>query len=136
MKKLTEQQAGMGDTNVDTNPLVALVEALADAQIVAGWSLAGVYVKAKPSSFSGKKKDWLLSKMQLQVYLLILGLEGVVEETSKQELPQQQYSVLDTTDLVQASANVTQVLVLGFKKLTLVNTIAMSKSAEWPVGNV
>jgi len=36
MKMLTEQQAGMGDTNVDTNPLVALVEALADAQIVAG----------------------------------------------------------------------------------------------------
>ena len=104
--------------------------------------MAGVYVKAKPSSFSGKKKDWLLYKMQLQVYLLILGLEGVVEETSKQELPQQQHSVLDTTDLVQAvqsdacdaSANVIQVLVLGFKKLTLVNTIAMSKSAEWPVG--
>jgi len=26
------------------------------------------------------------------------------------------------------------VLVLGFKKPTLVNTIAMSKSSEWPVG--
>ena len=84
----------------------------------------------------------MLFKMQLQVCLLILGLEGMLEETSKQELPQQQYSVLDTTDLVQAvqsdacdaSANVTQVLVLGFKKLTLVNTIAMSKSVDWPVG--
>ena len=84
----------------------------------------------------------MLSKMQLQVYLLILGLEGVVEDTSNQELPQQQHSVLDTTDLAQAvqsdvcdtSAKVMQVLVLGFKKLTLVNTIAMSKSAEWPAG--
>ena len=45
----------------------------------------------------------------------------------------------DTTQAIQAdareaNAKVMQVLVLGFKKPALVNTIAMSKSAEWPVG--
>ena len=38
------------------------------------------------------------------------------------------------TDARKANAKVMQVLVLGFKKPALVNTIAMSKSAEWPVG--
>jgi len=47
----------MADTNVDTNALLALVKVLADAQILAGPNLAGGYVKVKPPSFSGKKKD-------------------------------------------------------------------------------
>ena len=37
-------------------------------------------------------------------------------------------------DAHEANAKVMQVLVLGFKKPALVNTIAMSKSAKWPVG--
>ena len=48
------------------NVLLALVIALADAQLVAGTGSSGDYVKVKPPSFSGKKKDWLLFKMQLQ----------------------------------------------------------------------
>ena len=49
----------MSDTTIDTNVLLALVKALADAQIAAttGASSAGGYVKGKPPSFSGKQKD-------------------------------------------------------------------------------
>ena len=129
---------------MDTNALLALVKALADAQIVAGPSSAGGYVKGKSPIFSGKKKDWPLFKMQLQAYLLTLGLESVLEETLDQEPLPQQESVLDETDATQATqsnarkanANVMQVLVLGFKNPTLVNTIAMSKLSKWPVRKV
>jgi len=57
----------MGDTTIDTLALLALVKALADAQIAAtaGASSAGGYVKAKPPSFSQKQKDWPIFKMQL-----------------------------------------------------------------------
>ena len=135
----------MGNTAIDTNALLALVEALADAQITAaaGGSSARGYVKARPPSFSGKQKDsWSLFKMQLLAYLSTLGLEGVLEVTFDKELPPQQDTVLDAMDTVEAvqgdackaNAKVMQVLVLGFKKPALINTIAMSKSAEWPVG--
>ena len=75
----------MDDIGLDTNVLLALVKSLADAQITAttGASLAGGYVKVKTPSFSGKQKDWLLFKMQLQAYLSTLELEGVLEETTK-----------------------------------------------------
>jgi len=55
----------MGNTAIDTNALLALVKALADAQIsaAAGGNLAGGYVRARPPSFSGKQKDWPLFKM-------------------------------------------------------------------------
>ena len=79
----------MGDTSIDTNAFLALVKALADAQIaaVAGGSSAGGYVKVKPPSLSGKQKDWPLFKMQLQAFLFTLGLYGVLEETFDAELP-------------------------------------------------
>ena len=64
----------MGEPALDTNALLALVKALADAQITAtaGAHSVGGYVKARPPSFSGKQKDWLLFKMQLLVYLSTL----------------------------------------------------------------
>ena len=81
--------------------------------------------------------DWPLFKMQLFAYLSTLGLEGVLEDSFEKELPARQDTVLDATDTTQAiqadacesNAKVMQVLVLGFKKPALVNTIAMSKSA-------
>ena len=134
----------MGEPALDTNAILALVKALADAQIAAttGVHSAGGYIKARPPSFSGKQKDWPLFKMQLLAYLSTLGLEGVLEDSFEKELPARQDTVLDVTDTTQAiqadareaNAKVMQVLVLGFKKPALVNTIVMSKSAEWPVG--
>ena len=134
----------MGEPALNNNALLALVKALADAQIAAaaGGNLAGGYVKARPPSFSGKQKDWPLFKMQLLVYLSTLGLEGVLAEPFDKERPAQQDTVLNASDPAEAIqgdarkafAKVIQVLVLGFKKPALVNTIAMSKSAEWPVG--
>ena len=66
----------------------------------------------------------------------------MLEDSFEKELPARQDTVLDVTDATQASqgdareanAKVMQVLVLGFNKPALVNTIAMSKSAEWLVG--
>jgi hypothetical protein len=132
----------MAGAAIDNDALLALVKALADSQLAMGGSTAGGYVKAKPPSFSGKQKDWPLFKMQLLAYLSTLGLEGVLEETFDKELPERQDSVLDVTDTTQAdqstaseaNAKVMQVLVSGFKKPALVNSIAMSKSTEWPVG--
>jgi hypothetical protein len=134
----------MGELAIDNNALLALVKALADAQIAtaAGGNSAGGYIKARPPSFSGKQKDWPFFKMQLLVYSSTLGLEGVLEETFDKELPARQDTVLNATDTThaiqadarEANAKVMPVLVLGFKKPALVNTIAMSNSAEWPVG--
>jgi len=56
---------------------MALVIALTEAQFATRTGSARCYVKAKIPSFSGKKKDWLLFKMQLQAYFPTLGLEGV-----------------------------------------------------------
>jgi len=61
--------------------------------------------------------------MQLQAYLSTLGLEDVLEERFEKKLPARQYSVLNVTDVTQASqgdackanAKVMQVLVLGLK---------------------
>ena len=71
-----------------------------------------------------------------------MGLGGVLEELFDRELPSRQDTVIDETvtdealqiDAREVNAKVMQVLVLGFKKPALVNTIAMSKSEEWPVG--
>ena len=82
---------------MDTDVLLTLLEALADAQITAGPGSAGGHVKAKPPIFSGKKKDWRLFKIQLQAYLSTLGLEGVLEDTFEKELPPQQDLVLNVT---------------------------------------
>ena len=79
--------------------------------------------------------------MQLLSYLPTLGPEGVLEETFDADVSQRQDLVLNATDTMQAiqgdarkaNTKVVQVLVLGFKKPALVKTIAMSKSAEWPV---
>ena len=130
----------MGEPALDTNALLALVKALADAQIAAaaGLSSAGGYAKVRPPSFSGKQKDWPLFKMQLQAYLSTLGLEGVLEETFDKEIPPRQDLVLDVTATMQAiqcdahkaTAKVMQVLLLGFKNPALVKTIATSKLAE------
>ena len=88
----------MTATGVDNNALLVLVKALADAQIRAGPSTAGGYIEAKPPSFSGKKKDWPLFKMQLQAYLSTLGLEGVLDESFEKKLPARQDKVLDESD--------------------------------------
>jgi hypothetical protein len=132
----------MMSTGVNNDTLLALLKAVTKAQIATGSSAAGGYVKAKPPSFSGKQKDWPLFKMQLLAYLSTLGLEEVLDAVFDKELPARQDTVLDKTvadDALQisareANAKVMQVLVLGFKKPALVNTIAMSKSEEWPVG--
>ena len=94
----------MGNTAIDTNVLFSLAKAFADAQIAAaaGGSSAGVYVKARPPSFSRKQKDWPLFKMQLLAYLSTLGLEGVLEESFNKELPARQDTVLDATDMAEA----------------------------------
>ena len=57
----------MGEPALDNNALLALIKALADAQIAAttGTHSAGGYVETRPPSFSGKQKDWPLFKMQL-----------------------------------------------------------------------
>ena len=67
-----------------------------------------------------------------------------MEDTFDKELPPQQDLVLDVTaktqaiqgDAHKATAKVMHVLVLGFKNPALVNTIATSKLAEWPVGKL
>ena len=102
----------------------------------------GGNVKTKQPSFSGKKKDWPLFKMQMIVYLATLGPEGVLAEAFDSQMPTTQATVLDPSDpseaiLIgarEANAKVMQVLVLSFKKPSLVNTIAMSKTIERPVG--
>ena len=92
----------MGDTNVDTNVLLSLFKAFADAQIAAWMGLVSGYLKVKLPSFSGKKQYWPLFKMQLQAYSSTFGLEGVLEETFEKDLLQQQYLVLDVMDTTQA----------------------------------
>jgi len=79
----------MADTTIDTNALLALVKALANAQIaaVAGGNSVGGYVKTRPPSFSGKQKGWPFFKIRLLAYLSTLGLEGVLEETFDKEIP-------------------------------------------------
>ena len=72
--------------------------------------------------------------MQLLAYLSTLGLEGVLEEPFDKELAARQDTVLGASDPAEAiqgdareaNAKVMQVLVLGFKKPDLVNTIVMS----------
>jgi len=102
----------MDDTGLDTNALLALVKALADAHHSNGRkaSSAGDYVKVKPRSFSGKQEDWPLFKMRLQAYLSILGLEGVLEETVDKELAIQD-------NVRKANAKVMQVMVFTATKL-------------------
>ena len=81
-------------------------------------------------------------KMQLVAYLAGLGLEGVLEEAFDHQLPATQATPLDETKTdealligaKEANTKVMQVLVLSFKKPSLVNAIAMSKTIEWPVG--
>ena len=79
----------MGEPAIDNNALLALVKALADAQIAAaaGGKSAGGFVKARPPSFSGKQKGWPFFKIRLLAYLSTLGLEGVLEETFDKEIP-------------------------------------------------
>ena len=115
----------MSEPALDTNAILALVKALADAQIAAttGAHSAGDYVKARPPSYSGKQKDWPLFKMQLLAYLSTLGLEGVLEDSFEKELPARQDTVLDVTDTTQAfqadareaNAKVMQVLDWGLR---------------------
>ena len=95
-------------------------------------------VKAQVHTSSGKKKDWSLYKMQMQAYLVTLSLEGMLEEAFGQQLPATQ-ATSDALEKSQeeareANRKVMQVLVLGFKKPSLVNALMMSKTREWPVG--
>mgnify|MGYP000067415656 CR=1 FL=1 len=131
---------GSSGGSMDANQLVAaLIQQLQGAASTS--SGIGGYVKSKPPSFSGKKKDWPLFKMQLVTYLATLGLEGVLEEGFDNLFPAAQATLLDENNpskalLIgarEANKKVMQVLVLSFKKPSLVNAIAMSKTDEWPV---
>ena len=81
-------------------------------------------------------------KMQLVAYLATLGLEGILGEAFDRQMPATQATALNQNDsseallirAQEANAKVMQVLVLSFKKPSLVNAIAMSKTVEWPVG--
>ena len=126
---------------MDANQLVAaLIQQLQGAQN-SDCGIGG-YVKSKPPSFSGKQKDWPLFKMQSVAYLATLGLEFILEEAFGSQMPATQATTLDPNNSVEArlygareaNAKVMQVLVLGFKKPSLVNAIAMSKTDKWPVG--
>ena len=134
-----------GQTSPSAHDLIAqLVAQLQGASIAGNLNGQGPSgnVKAKVPTFSGKKKDWPLYKMQMQAYLATLNLEGVLEEAFEQQLPATQATVLDTNvpaeksqeDAREANNKVMQVLVLGFKKPSLVNALTMSKTTEWPVG--
>ena len=77
---------GSSGGSVDANQLVAaLIQQLQGTSSPS--SGIGGYVKSKPPTFSGKKKDWPLFKMQLVAYLAGLGLEGVLEEAFDTMLP-------------------------------------------------
>ena len=83
----------MTSTGVNNDTLLALLKAVTKAQIAAGSSAAGGYVKAKSPSFSGKQNNWPLFKMQLLAYLSTLGLVEVLEELFDKELPAKQDTV-------------------------------------------
>jgi len=61
-------RVGSSGGSVDANQLVAaLIQQLQGAPSPS--SGIGGYIKSKPPTFSGKKKDWPLFKMQLVAYL-------------------------------------------------------------------
>ena len=59
--------------------------------------------QSKTAIFLGKKKDWPLFKMQLQAYVPIFGLQGVLEERFDKDFPARQDYILDVTDMMKAS---------------------------------